>query len=204
MKEAMKKIMLCFAAGIIAMGASAQSTSDVRIYINPGHGSWGPNDRPMPTIPYPNLASTGRPDTCGFYESNTDLWKCLKLGETLEKMGVQKKNIMYSRRLNGPYPYVSGASDAEKYNRSLSEISAEVDANNMDMFISIHSNAATDGTTTNYLLILYRGKDGDGGDYAQGSRNICKALWKPHYMDELDPQSAYSRTSMNIRGDIDF
>lgn len=204
MKEAMKKIMLCFAAGIIAMGASAQSTSDVRIYINPGHGSWGPNDRPMPTIPYPNLASTGRPDTCGFYESNTDLWKCLKLGETLEKMGVQKKNIMYSRRLNGPYPYVSGASDAEKYNRSLSEISAEVDANNMDMFISIHSNAATDGTTTNYPLILYRGKDGDGGDYAQGSRNICKALWKPHYMDELDPQSAYSRTSMNIRGDIDF
>ena len=54
----------------------------------------------------------------------------------MEKMGVQKKNIMYSRRLNGPYPYVSGASDAEKYNRSLSEISAEVDANNMDMFIN--------------------------------------------------------------------
>ena len=204
MKGTMKRAILSLAVAAVAASAMAQSASDVRIYINPGHGSWGPNDRPMPTIPYPNLASTGRPDTCGFYESNTDLWKCLKLGETLEKMGVQKKNIMYSRRLNGPYPYVSGAADAEKYNRSLSEISAEVDANNMDMFISIHSNAATDGTTTNYPLFLYRGNDGDGGDYAKGSRDICKALWKPHYMDELDPQSAYSRTSMNIRGDVDF
>ena len=204
MKGTMKRTILSLAVAAVAAYAMAQSASDVRIYINPGHGSWGPNDRPMPTIPYPNLASTGRPDTCGFYESNTDLWKCLKLGETLEKMGVQKKNIMYSRRLNGPYPYVSGASDEAKYNRSLSEISAEVDANNMDMFISIHSNAATDGTTTNYPLILYRGNDGDGGDYAKGSRDISKALWKPHYMDELDPQSAYSRTSMNIRGDVDF
>ena len=200
----MKKTILSLAVAAVSAGAMAQSASDVRIYINPGHGSWGPDDRPMATIPYPNLSSTGRPDTCGFYESNTDLWKCLKLGETLEKMGVQKKNIMYSRRLNGPYPYVKGASNAEKYNRSLSEISAEVDANNMDMFISIHSNAAADGTTTNYPLFLYRGKDGDGGDYAKGSRDICKALWKPHYMDELDPQSAYSRTSMNIRGDVDF
>ncbi len=198
-----RKLLLIFAA-ICAATAGAQTLSDARVYINPGHGSWGPNDRPMATIPYPNLASTGRPDTCGFYESNTDLWKCLKLGATLEKMGVQKKNIMYSRRQNGPYPYVSGASDEAKYNRSLAEISAEVDANNMDIFISVHSNAATDGTTTNYPLILYRGKDGEGGDYAQGSRDLSKAIWTPHYMDELDPQSAYSRTNMNLRGDIDF
>lgn len=200
----MKRILFLITAAIYTVAAGAQTLSDARIYINPGHGSWGPNDRPMATIPYPNLASTGRPDTCGFYESNTDLWKCLKLGATLEKMGVQKKNIMYSRRQNGPYPYVSGAADEAKYNRSLAEISAEVDANNMDMFISVHSNAATDGTTTNYPLILYRGKDGEGGDYAQGSRDICKAIWTPHYMDELDPQSYYSRTNMNLRGDIDF
>lgn len=200
----MKKIYSIMAAMLLTAAAMAQSASDVRIYINPGHGSWGPNDRPMATIPYPNLETTGRPDTCGFYESNTDLWKCLKLGETLEKMGVQKKNIMYSRRLNGPYPYVAGASDATKYNRSLSEISAEVDANNMDFFISVHSNAATDGTTTNYPLILYRGEDGSGGDYASGSRDFSIALWAPHYMDELDPQSAYSRTNMNIRGDVSF
>ena len=204
MKGAMKKAILSLAVAAMSASAMAQSASQVRIYINPGHGGWSPNDRPMPTIPYPNLASTGRPDTCGFYESNTNLWKCLKLGETLEKMGVRKNNIMYSRRQNGPYPYVKGAWNEKKYDRPLSEISAEVDANNMDLFISIHSNAASEGSNTNYPLLLYRGKDGEGGDYAKGSRDICKALWKPHYMDELDPQSAYSRTNMNLKGDIDF
>ena len=200
----MKKAILSLAVAAMSASAMAQSASQVRIYINPGHGGWSPNDRPMPTIPYPNLASTGRPDTCGFYESNTNLWKCLKLGETLEKMGVRKNNIMYSRRQNGPFPYVKGAWNEKKYDRPLSEISAEVDANNMDLFISIHSNAASEGSNTNYPLLLYRGKDGEGGDYAKGSRDICKALWKPHYMDELDPQSAYSRTNMNLKGDIDF
>lgn len=193
------------AAALIAAPAQAQKTaSQVRIYLNAGHGSWGPNDRPMATIPYPKLASTGRPDTCGFYESNTNLWKILKLGKTLEKMGVKKSNIMYSRKANGPYPYVDGAADEAKYNRSLSEISAEVEANNMDMFISIHSNAAAEASTTNYPLILYRGNDGDGGDLAKGSRDMSKAVWGPHYMDEIDPQSSYSRTNMLLRGDLNF
>ena len=204
MKGTMKKTILSLAVAAMSASAMAQSASQVRIYINPGHGGWSPNDRPMPTIPYPNLASTGRPDTCGFYESNTNLWKCLKLGETLEKMGVRKNNIMYSRRQNGPYPYVKGAWNETKYDRPLSEISAEVDANNMDLFISIHSNAASDGSNSNYPLLLYRGKDGEGGDYAKGSREFCKTLWGPRYMNELDPQSAYSRTNMNLRGDIDF
>ena len=85
----MKKILLLAAAAIMAAGAMQAKTADeVRIYLNPGHGSWGPNDRPMATIPYPNLAN-GMPDTCGFYESNTNLWKILKMGETLEKMGVK-------------------------------------------------------------------------------------------------------------------
>ena len=35
----------------VAVGATAQvSKEDVRIYINPGHGSWTANDRPMNTI----------------------------------------------------------------------------------------------------------------------------------------------------------
>lgn len=200
----MKKYLLAISAALLSVAAVAQKSSDVRIYLNAGHGSWGPNDRPMPTIPYPKLSTTGRPDTCGFYESNTNLWKILKLGETLEKMGVTHSNIMYSRRKNGPYPYVAGAADEEKYNRSLSEISAEVEANNMDMFISIHSNAAAEGALVNYPLILYRGNDGDGGDLAKGSRDMSKAIWGPHFMSEIDPQTAFSSTSMNLRGDLDF
>ena len=203
----MKKILLLAAAAIIAAGAmTAQTPDQVRIYLNPGHGSWGPNDRPMATIPYPMLPSTGRPDTCGFYESNTNLWKVLRMGETLVKMGVDPNNIMYSRVKNGPYPYVADAPDAEIYNRNLTEISREVDANNMDMFVSVHSNAATEGTTTNYPLYLYRGQDynQNGYEHNEGSYEMCDASWLPHYMDELDPQNYYSRTNKNIRGDWNF
>ena len=205
MITAMKKILLLASAAILAAGAMQAKTADeVRIYLNPGHGSWGPNDRPMATIPYPNLPETGRPDTCGFYETNTNLWKILEMGATLEKMGVKRENIMYSRVKNGPFPYVKGAADEELYNRSLSEICREVDANNMDMFVSVHSNAATDGTATNYPLYLYRGRDGKGNEGNAGSYDMCAASWPRHYMDEINPQSYYSRTNMNLRGDISF
>ncbi|MBQ0120276.1 MAG: N-acetylmuramoyl-L-alanine amidase, partial [Bacteroidales bacterium] len=204
----MKKILLLAAAAIMAAGAMQAKTADeVRVYLNPGHGSWGPNDRPMATIPYPALPETGRPDTCGFYESNTNLWKILKMGETLEKMGVKKENIMYSRVKNGPFPYVKGAADEELYNRNLTEISREVDANNMDIFVSIHSNAATDGSTANYPLYLYRGQDKPAsGDYNhnEGSYEMCDAGWDARYMTEIDPNSYYSRTQKNIRGDWNF
>ncbi|MBO7609354.1 MAG: hypothetical protein J6S96_04040 [Muribaculaceae bacterium] len=205
----MKKILLLAAAAIIAACAlQAQTPDQVRIYLNPGHGSWGPNDRPMATIPYPNLPSTGRPDTCGFYESNTNLWKVLRMGQALENMGVNPNNIMYSRVKNGPYPYVAGAPDAEIYNRPLSEIACEVDDNNIDMFVSVHSNAATEGTNTNYPLYLYRGEDkpAGGGSYEhnEGSWEMCDASWGPHYMSELDPQNYYSLTNKNIRGDWNF
>ena len=208
MITAMKKILLLAAAAIMAAGAMQAKTADeVRVYLNPGHGSWGPNDRPMATIPYPALPETGRPDTCGFYESNTNLWKILKMGETLEKMGVKKENIMYSRVKNGPFPYVKGAADEELYNRNLTEISREVDANNMDIFVSIHSNAATDGSTANYPLYLYRGQDKPAsGDYEhnEGSYEMCDAGWDARYMTEIDPNSYYSRTNKNIRGDWNF
>ena len=59
MITAMKKILLLASAAILAAGAMQAKTADeVRIYLNPGHGSWGPNDRPMATIPYPNLPET--------------------------------------------------------------------------------------------------------------------------------------------------
>ena len=202
----MKKLILFAAAAILAAGAmqAQKPASELRIYLNPGHGNFGPNDRPMATIPYPMLPSTGRPDSAGFYESSTNLLRTLPMGEKLIKMGVKPENIMYSRTANGPYPYVANSPENDKYDRALSEICEEVDANNMDMFISIHSNAATDGGTSNYPLILYRGNDGEGGDSVANSRAMSIAMWGPHYMDELDPQSYYSRTSMNVRGDLSF
>ena len=199
MMTAMKKILLLAVAAIMAAGVMQAKTADeIRIYLNPGHGSWGPNDRPMATIPYPMLPETGRPDTNGFYESNTNLWKSIETYHALIKMGVKAENITLSRWFNGPFPYVSGAADAEIYNRPLSEICEEVEVGNYDMFLSHHSNAATDGTPTNYP------NDGDGGDLAPGSRAMASACWPLFYTNEIDPMTHYGPTSPNIRGDINF
>ena len=205
MMTAMKKILLLAVAAIMAVGAVQAKTADeLRIYLNPGHGSWGPNDRPMATISYPMLPETGRPDTNGFYESNTNLWKSIETYHALIKMGVKAENITLSRWFNGPYPYVQGAPDAEIYNRPLSEICEEVEAGNYDMFVSHHSNALTDGTATNYPLILYRGNDGEGGDLAPGSRAMGQTCWPIFYTNEIDPMTNYGPASPNIRGDINF
>ena len=201
----MKKILLLALAAIMAAGAVQAKTADeLRVYLNPGHGSWGPNDRPMATIPYPMLPETGRPDTNGFYESNTNLWKSIQTRTQLIKMGVKPENITMSRWFNGPYPYVQGAPDEEIYNRPLSEICEEVEVGNYDMFLSHHSNALNDGTATNYPLMLYRGNDGEGGDLAPGSRAMGLTCWPIFYTNQIDPMTNYSPSSPNVRGDINF
>ena len=81
---------------LLAFSASLQARDDQpRIYINPGHGGWGPDDRPFATISHP-ATSTGRPDTCGFYESNTDLWK-----ELLTVLKPHKYSFVWVRGHNG-------------------------------------------------------------------------------------------------------
>ena len=186
-------MMACGAIGM-ALGDTAD---DVRIYINPGHGGWGPNDRPQATISYPNLASTGRPDTCGFYESNTNLWKAFEMRDALQRMGVKAENITMSRTANGPFPYDGNTYGA--YSKPLSVIAAEAEEGDYDMFVSIHSNAS-DYATTNYPLYIYRGTDGD--EAVSGSIAMCQASWPRHWMNELDPNSHYSLTSTNFRGDV--
>lgn len=221
----MKRYLLVVITTLLAITmVSATDLTGKRIYINPGHGSFGPNDRPMATIPYPNLTSTGMPDTCGFYESNTNLWKCLYLGEKLKAAGA---TVLYSRTECGPWPYakVDGQypnytwdnyqtqADFTKYNRNLTEVCEEVEANNIDYFISVHSNAAADGTTSNYPLVIYRGYDdittvpAEGENcYVAGSREKAEKIWPYRnaiMLSGIDPSSAY-KTSTNIRGDINF
>ena len=202
--HSMKKIVLLLLIALGAVGSAlAVTADDVRIYINPGHGSWGPNDRPMATIPYPMLASTGRPDTCGFYESNTNLWKGLEMRLALMRMGVKGENITMSRTANGPFPYVSGASNEYQYNKKLTVIAAEAEEGDYDMFVSIHSNAATEGTSTNYPLYLYRGTN--ESEAVSGSKAMCQVSWPRHWMNQVDPTSGnWSITNTVIRGDVTF
>ncbi len=196
----MKKTLLLLIAACAASLSLAVNTDDVRIYINPGHGGWGPNDRPMATISYPLLSSTGRPDTCGFYESNTNLWKGLEMREALKRMGVKDENITMSRTKNGPFPYDGNTYGA--YSKPLSVISAEAEEGGYDMFVSIHSNALTEGTSTNYPLYIYRGTD--ASEEVTGSKAMCQKSWPKHWMNEVDPTNMFSRTSTNIRGDVSF
>ena len=234
----MKKIFMILAAALLTVSMSAADLTGKRIYVNPGHGSFGPNDRPMATISYPTLPTTGMPDTCGFFESNTNMQKAWYLGQKLEAAGA---TVLYSHTECGPWPYekkngdypdyrwckgcgiadqtigwqVTDSYDAhpdyEKYNRNLTEITVEVEANNIDYFISIHSNALTDGTTTNYPIYLYRGEDNrkaDGTGYYYVEESYEKAAVSWPYRNEImtvgiDPSTSY-KTSVNIRGDISF
>ena len=221
MHTTMKKTLLIMAACVVSIAMFATDLTGKRIYINPGHGSWGPNDRPNATIPYPNLASTGMPDTCGFYETNTNLWKCLELRDRLEAAGAF---VMMSHTQGGPWPYdkVDGEypdytyehyknlPDYEKYNRPLLDIADEAEANNMDYFISVHSNAATDGNTVNYLAYFYRGQT-DGTHVVPGAVDMCKASWYHAFecrsMDGLEPNNYDTRdpeTSKHILADMNF
>ena len=192
----MKKTFLLFFTLISLTNFAA----DRRVYINPGHGSWCANCRPMPTIPYPNLSSTGMPDTLGFYESNTNLWKGLYLRDKLQEAGGY--TVFMSRTANGPAG--STSTDNNKYNRTLSEICEEVEANNIDYFISIHSNAATEGTNTNYPIILYRGTD--SSEKVTGSKARANDSWdrlKEINTSGFEYYTAYT-SSRNVRGDISF
>ena len=234
----MKKTFMILAAALLTVSMSAADLTGKRIYVNPGHGSYGPNDRPMATIPYPNLPTTGMPDTLGFYESNTNLWKCMYLGEKLEAMGA---TVLYSRTQCGPWPYEmkngdypdytynKGGSiadptigwqysdgyyahpDYEKYNRSLSEICREVEANNIDYFISVHSNANAEGSTANFPLMLYRGPDAysgansvDGAEYVEGSYEKAKLANEEKLKIMKAGIDVPSSTNLNIRGDWNF
>ena len=75
----MKKFLL----SIFALCAVVMSASAAKIYVNPGHGSWNTaNCRNMRTINYQSYG-----DTLGFWESNTNMWKCYALQEKLVQAG---------------------------------------------------------------------------------------------------------------------
>lgn len=224
-------ITIAIIASIAAKADEVKQPNELKFYINAGHGGWGHGDRPMPSVPFPSRQITIQdyshgyntavpspttktvflPDTCGFFESNTNLWKCEALKETLIKMGANPNNIRMSREENGPYPQTSYT----QYDNSISKytpiIAGEAEEFAPDLFISIHSDAGTTryGASSNYLdnhvLFLYRGHDAAGGDLSTGSRDIAYALWEKHFMDDIDYMSpGITRTNTNIRGDFDF
>lgn len=216
-----------FTAALLLMGstAAAQTPEDIRVYINPGHGSWTANDRPRQIIGKEPYTSSGT-DTTGFFESNTDLIKGFGVLEKLIDMGVPfdrtrnqtgplntigaardlEQNIVMSRVKNGPYNPVINNSDPDDnpdcadFNRGLTEICCEVEENEFDVFISIHSNAS-DNALCNYHLYMYRGRNGNGNDAVEGSYDLCEVTSKYSYAIE---HMRWSEDYTYINGDIDF
>ena len=190
----MKKILIAIFAATMALCANAgqnKSIKEARIYINPGHGSWTANDRNMATINHKTS------DTTGFYESNTNLWKGLKLRQILIDWGMPASNICMSRVKNGPYPH--NDAEAEKYNRGLSEIAQEANSFNSDYFLSIHSDAGYENHT---LLIhkgyttpaedsyMYHGSKYTAKELMQVCSDICHTLWPILTSNRIDVMNA--------------
>ena len=187
------RLSICLSIALIFVSLSV---SAAKIYINPGHGSWNSNSRPMATIPYPNTT-----DTLGFWESNTNLWKCLYLEQKLKAAG---HNVKMSRRANGG----TWQADGSQYDKKLSVIAAEAQAFSADYFISVHSNAiGNDASTTNYPIFLYRGED--NSVYVKNSDLMAKKSWTHHFDIfhsgmETCSYAGYTIDKSNVRGDISF
>lgn len=175
----MKKITR-FITLITLLSASllfSQDLSDIRIYVNPGHGGHDSDDR--------YIAATG------FWESEGNLTKGLYLKTLLENMGA---TVGISRTTN----YTSD-------DLPLSTISALANNFQADFFESIHSNGFNG--ELNYTLMLYRGWDpgvtGDNYDMTvTGALFPLAGEMAPIMGDEI--YRAHRTTNKHVRGDWSF
>lgn len=179
----MKKYILLTLTLLCGLGLGAKDLSGVKIYVNPGHGGFdAANDRNIITIPF------GANDTCGLWESSSNLTKGLALRDMLE---ASNATVLMSRVLN-----------RDEDDRVLTEIGEEANANNCDVFLSIHSNAVGTNTGTNYLLLLFRGTDAEP-DPAAG-KDLAATCWPRMFDNPLTVWTHYSATNQNIRGDFSY
>lgn len=211
MKNTIYKLCLALVALLMIPTAhiyARKTLQQARVYINPGHGGFGSNDRPLATINYAVM------DTLGFFETKSNLMKAKSLYDELERAGTGY--IKMSRTVNGIANSDANATVNDKYREgdvvngvtqiiTLSVIAQDVETNNMDYFLSIHSNALTDGGLANYPLLLYRGTDAQVGNGLVDAKNMALDAWKYIAKNGITYYSNFtSPTSNNTRGDITF
>lgn len=225
--KTIKSLLVAVAAlGAAVAPVQAKNMEDIRIYINPGHGGWDGGDRHMGTVKH---GEANYLDTTGFFETNTNLWKGFatvqrlidygfKFDPTLNPFPADFKGYVCNHDLhniqtNGDDKFRYGAArDMSQgivmshvkngYSRNINEIALEVEANNFDLFLSIHSNAATEGTSTNYPAMFVRGENKTEG--VPGSLDIAFALWPYAFANTHSQWSYYSMTNPGYYYDVDF
>ncbi|MDD7654168.1 MAG: T9SS type A sorting domain-containing protein [Sodaliphilus sp.] len=137
-KTILISVMLLFVAALGFNLANA-STDQPHVYINPGHGGHSSDDRNVPIYPY------AQGDTMGFWESNSNMYKCFALREILWKKGYK---VTVSRETN-----------TEDDDLALSTIVRLCNNSGADVFYSIHSNATGqgEGARVNFPMGFFRG-----------------------------------------------
>ncbi len=165
------------AGGVIAPSASAKKMSDLKIYINPGHGGYTSNDRPIKIYPYEQN------DSNGYWESKSNLYKGLHMYHILKDLGAT--------------PMLSRTKNTEADDRSLSGIAAEANAFGADLFFSIHSNAGED---VNYPIMLYRENEIGVPRYPENI-TLSNILFDNLISNQLP---VWTRTSRYVEGDLTF
>lgn len=174
----MKKIAVLLLAVITAaFAADAKKMSDLKIYINPGHGGYTSNDRPIRIHPFESN------DTNGYWESKSNLYKGLHMYHILDSLGAK--------------PYLSRIKNTEDDDRSLSGISTEANNLGVDLFFSIHSNAGEDVNTP---LMLYRENTIGTPRYPENV-TLSKLLWQNLYSSRL---AVWTRDTEYVVGDLTF
>lgn len=173
-----KHIATILLALTCAFGAAqAKKMSDLKIYINPGHGGYTSNDRPIRIYPFEQN------DTLGFWESKSNLYKGLHMYHILDSLGAK--------------PYLSRTKNTEDDDRSLSGIAAEANNLGVDLFFSIHSNAGEDVNTP---LMLYR-ENTIGTPRYPGNVTLSKILWNNLHSSKL---AEWTRSNEYVVGDLTF
>ena len=170
-----------------------------KIYINPGHGGYNSNDRNIVTINHEEG------DQSGFWESQANLTKALYLREMLQTAGA----TVYMSRTDNRSGYRDDTSMGTAVgDRPLSTIAREA-SQKADFFISIHSNASGNSTSsaTNYLLLMLTGTSGSSDwstsykyDEAVTAANYAKERMGGHPMTWWNSNSKrmYSYTTYTV------
>lgn len=125
---------------MIAGALQAKKMSDLTIVIDPGHGGYDGDDRPIWIYPYEYNSEAS------FWESKSNLVKALHLQSILDSLGVD----IHLTRVHNIYNEIDGDDIPDE--PGLATRAYMANDLGADAFISIHSNA---GEGVNYPLMIY-------------------------------------------------
>lgn len=181
----MKKVFTLLVSALICVTMFAEGRDSIRIYINPGHGGYGSDDRNMAVYPF----ASG--DTLGFWESWSNLDKGLMLKQMLDSAGFTTA--------------ISRVQNREDDDLNLSQIVRMNNEFGSTFFLSIHSNA---GGKSNYVLQLYAGiTPGDTYTYptatpcSERSRLISTEIAKNLVSNQI---TCWGNSNYSVVGDKTF